>query len=150
MSDRKINRPPAGGGFYWVTDELAASDAWRTLIKNPNSSTLVNFLLREHMGKGGRKNGELKAPYQQLEQIGIGARHVSAAIRKAEELGLIDCHRNGRRVDWNATCCRVTMEYPHQPMAGLSKFQAEALAGSKFRPTGRRDANPEIYRTLGR
>lgn len=139
MSDRKINRPPAGGGFYWVTDELAASDAWRTLIKNPNSSTLVNFLLREHMGKGGRKNGELKAPYQQLEQIGIGARHVSAAIRKAEELGLIDCHRNGRRV---MTSYTLTWLPSHDGVPATNRWRAyrnsklRPWPEVKFRPTG--------------
>jgi hypothetical protein len=52
----------------------------------------------EHMSKAGRQNGKLKAPHRQLEAFGINARYVGDAIREAEELGLVDCSRNGLRV----------------------------------------------------
>jgi hypothetical protein len=50
------------------------------------------------MEHGGRRNGELKAPHHQLIVIGIPKNCVMPAIREAEALGLLDCHRGGMRV----------------------------------------------------
>jgi hypothetical protein len=49
----------------------------------------IDFLMIEHMSKGGRHNGKLKAPDRQLRAFGIDARYVADAIREAEELGLV-------------------------------------------------------------
>jgi hypothetical protein len=75
--------------------EVLESDAWHSL--SINGHRLISFLMREHMRHGGKHNGKLKAPRRQLERFGIGARFVSNAIAKAEELGLIECQRNGLR-----------------------------------------------------
>jgi hypothetical protein len=92
----KTQRPPAGEPFVWLTRELLASDAWRML--GINACRFVHFLMLEHMSKGGQENGKLKAPCRQLCAFGIGARYVTAAIREAEELGVVDCHRGGVRI----------------------------------------------------
>jgi hypothetical protein len=63
-----------------------------------NAGRLIDFLLLEHLGHGGAENGKLKAPQDQLQAFGIGARYISEAITQAEGLGLVDCHRHGRRV----------------------------------------------------
>jgi hypothetical protein len=47
---------------------------------------------------GGQRNGNLKAPRQQLHAFGIGSHFVSRAIAAAEERGLIQCARGGQRV----------------------------------------------------
>jgi hypothetical protein len=58
-----------------------------------NAWRLIRFLMIEHMRHGGRANGQLLAPRRQLEDFGIGARHVSAAIEECEGAGLIECRR---------------------------------------------------------
>jgi hypothetical protein len=59
---------------------------------------VIDFLLLEDMGKGGKHNGRLKAPFRQLIEHGIGSHHVRDAIRECEERGLIDVQRGGMRV----------------------------------------------------
>jgi hypothetical protein len=82
--------------FTKLFDELLRSDAWRTL--SINGRRFLDFLMIEHHAKGGKENGLLKAPYEQLEAFGVGARYLADAIREAEELGLVECHRGGMRV----------------------------------------------------
>jgi hypothetical protein len=91
-----MNRPPKDEPWIWLTRELLASDAWRSL--SINARRLLDFLMTEWMTKGGRQNGKLKAPHRQLRAFGIGAHDVGPAIRQAEDLGLIECHRGGMRV----------------------------------------------------
>ncbi len=92
----KAQRPPSGEPWVWLTRELLSSDAWRSLTVN--SRRFIDFLLLEHMRRGGRDNGKLKAPYRQLVAFGISSRLVAAHIREAEELGLVDCCRGGMRI----------------------------------------------------
>ena len=92
----KINGPPKGEAWIWLTRDLLASDAWRTM--SGRARKVIDFLMLEHMAKGGRHNGKLKAPYRQLEECGITPRLVRTSIAEAEELGLIECGRGGMRV----------------------------------------------------
>ena len=64
------HRPPAGEPFIWLTREILRSDAWRSL--GINGRRFIDFLLIEHMAKGGQYNGKLKAPRHQLHAFGIG------------------------------------------------------------------------------
>lgn len=96
MTGNKAFGPPKGKSWTWVTRDVLSSAAWRSMAIN--TRRLVDFLMAEHMAQGGRDNGRLMAPRQQLEQRGIGARHVSAAIEEAVALGLVDVRRGtGRR-----------------------------------------------------
>jgi hypothetical protein len=92
----QAQRPPEGVPWIWMTREFLASDAWRSA----NSSVIrfVSFLMLEHMNHAGTQNGNLKAPYRQLETFGISARRLAAAIRTAGDLGLVDSQRRGMRV----------------------------------------------------
>jgi hypothetical protein len=118
MSD-KLNRPPKGQPFVWLTRELLASAAWREM--SINGHRFVHFLLLEHMGKSGRENGKLKAPYKQLVRHGITRRLIAAAIREAEELGLVDSHRGGMRV---ATTYALTWLPLHDGTAPSNRWRA--------------------------
>jgi hypothetical protein len=82
--------------FVMLPRSLVTSHAWRAA--SINARRLLDFLMAEHLAHGGKANGQLKAPRQQLKRFGIGARHISGAINEAEELGLIECHRGGMRV----------------------------------------------------
>jgi hypothetical protein len=92
----KAQKPPAGEPWVWQTRELLRSDAWRSL--SINGRRFIDFLLIEHMSKGGRHNGKLMAPRRQLARFGISTHCLSSAITEAERLGLVDCrHGKGRR-----------------------------------------------------
>jgi hypothetical protein len=87
---------PQSGAFVKLPRTLLASAAWRSLTIN--ARRFLDFLMIEHMRHGGKANGLLLAPWDQLEASGIGHRLVSAAIEEAERLGLVDCRRGvGRR-----------------------------------------------------
>lgn len=77
----------------------------RTLLQDPkyralgiNARRLIDFLALEHLQHGGAENGYLLAPRPHLEDAGIGARHISGAIREAELAGLVAVKRGiGKR-----------------------------------------------------
>jgi hypothetical protein len=84
------------GAFVKLPRKLLESAAWRAL--GINARRFIDFLMLEHMRHGGKENGALLAPRQQLKLFGIGARYISAAIEEAEDLGFVDCRRGvGRR-----------------------------------------------------
>jgi hypothetical protein len=85
-----------GDTFVKLKRDLLRSDAWRS--QSINTRRFIDFLCLEHLSKGGAENGALLAPYDQLETIGIPSRLVSSAIRGAEELGLVECTRQGLKV----------------------------------------------------
>jgi hypothetical protein len=92
----KNKQSPIGQQFVPLPRDLLRSDAWRSM--SINERRLVDFLMLEHMRHGGRQNGNLKAPRQQLHAFGIGSHFASMAIAAAEERGLILCNRGGMRV----------------------------------------------------
>ena len=67
---------------------MLRSPAWQSL--GINARRLIDFLMIEHMSHGGRHNGYLLAPREQLENFGIGRRLITGAIKEAQAAGLID------------------------------------------------------------
>jgi hypothetical protein len=135
-----INKPPAGEPWVWLTRELIASDAWRSL--GINARRVIDFLLIEHMRHAGRHNGKLKAPKHQLETFGIGSHYVTEAIREAERLGLVDCHRVGMRV---ATTYGLSWLPLHDGTAPSNRWRAfqntdlKPMPGPKSRNLGAKE-----------
>lgn len=97
--DRKIHGPPKGEPWVWMTVELLASPAWKAL--SINGRRLVEFLMVEHRNQGGRENGNLCAPYDQLVPWGLVRKYIREATREAEFLGLLRIERGGRWVGTN-------------------------------------------------
>jgi len=95
MSWPKDRQPPTRP-WCWNTLERLESNAWRS--RKINTVRFIEFLEREDMRHGGKHNGNLKAPYEQLQAWGIGARFVCAAIDEAIHLGLVDALRPGERI----------------------------------------------------
>ena len=88
-------------GEPWVKTPLHVAKA--RLRLSINAQRFLDFLMIEHMGHGGQRNGYLMAPRRQLQHAGIGARHVSSAIEEAEQSGLVVCQRGiGRRPNYYA------------------------------------------------
>jgi hypothetical protein len=113
------NHPPSGEPFVWLTRELLSSDAWRS--QNIHTRRLIDFLLLEHIRRGGQNNGRLKAPQRQLYAFGIGPNYAVAAILRAEELGLVACHRAGMRT---ATTYRLTWLESHDGKPAGNEWRA--------------------------
>src|SRR5262249_33315264 len=118
-SPGKLNRPPSGKAWIWFTDELVTSDAWRSL--GINARRFIDFLMHEHMGKAGGENGNLKAPHGHLAGFGIAACYAPAAIREAEEHGLVEAQRGGMRV---ATTYALTWLPLHDGTPPSNRWQA--------------------------
>jgi hypothetical protein len=84
----KVPGPPKGQPWIWITREALRSPAWRKL--GINARRLIDFLLIEHMNHGGKENGFLLAPRDQLQAFGIGRRLITGAIEEALAAKLID------------------------------------------------------------
>jgi hypothetical protein len=104
--------------FVMLPRSLIQSDAWRSA--GINTRRFMDFLLLEHMAHGGKENGKLKATDRQLQNFGIGTHYVTAAIKEAEKLGLVDCHRGGMRV---ATTYTVTWLRLHDGTAASNRWR---------------------------
>ncbi len=92
----KMQGPPKGRPWVWVSLDLMDSEPWRSLTIS--ARRLLDFLMIEHMQHGGKENGGLLAPRRQLEAFGISSHLVSEAIIEVETLGLVDVKRGvGRR-----------------------------------------------------
>jgi hypothetical protein len=138
----KLQKPPPGEPFIWLTRELLASDAWQPL--SINARRFMDFLLIEHMNHAGTENGRLKATYAQLEAFGLSSRLIASAIEEAEKVGLIECHRGGMRVATTYTLTWFATDIYTPPSNKWARFQKQKSArrseGSKP-PEVRADAS---------
>jgi hypothetical protein len=136
----KLNGPPRGKRWIWLTDELIDSDAFCSL--SVNAFRFIRALMSQHMKRGGRGNGHLIATRRQLQKAGISARCVSDAIEQAKSLGLVDLKRGiGRRpstyaLTWlplaDGTPASDRWRTPEPP----SKRRAQASAKARSRNAG--------------
>jgi len=83
----RLNKPPKGEPWVYLTQELLSSPAWRA--QSINCRRLIEFLLDERMNHAGQENGKYMATYDQLHAWGIPRSEISGAIREAEFLGLV-------------------------------------------------------------
>jgi hypothetical protein len=109
LDGRHANRPPEGQPWIWHTLELKRSAAW--LGRSIHCIRLLEFLEREHLEHGGMENGELVAPYSQLERNGIGRRFIWRAIHQCNKRGLLKVKRGGRKGTTMTECSRYTLTY---------------------------------------
>ena len=87
MSAAKKKIAP-GDTFVRITRGMLESATWPLL--NINARRLLDFLMLEHLRHGGKENGKLLAPWDQLVVFGIGRRLIGEAIKDAKVLGFID------------------------------------------------------------
>lgn len=99
----KMQKPPQGEPWVWLTAEMLASDAWRSL--SINARRFIDALQLDHMAHAGTENGNLMATRSQLEAFGLSVNHITSAIRECEEKGLVKARRAGMRI---ATKYRLT------------------------------------------
>jgi len=82
--------------FVKLPRDVLASPAWQA--QSINCRRLLDFLMIEHMRRGGKENGSLIASHRQLCSAGINnGERVTEAIDEAEHLGLVTVERGDRR-----------------------------------------------------
>lgn len=105
-----VNKPPPGEGWVWHTLELITSPAYRAQTRD--CRVLVDFLEVEHMRHGGKENGRLVAPYDQLEQWGIGRSRIKAAFIEAMGLKLVTLEQQGgSKAQTKKSCSKYRLTY---------------------------------------
>ena len=91
----KLNAPPIGQPWVWMSHELLESGAHRSL--SVHGIRALNRIQIEHMAHGGLENGRLKVTWQDFVKYGLSRRYVALAIAEITTLGLVAIERRGRR-----------------------------------------------------
>lgn len=73
--------------FFADTLELKESIAVREL--SAPARKIFDFLIIEHLRNGGAENGNLAAPYSQIEDFGVSSRDISKAFLMLDVFGLV-------------------------------------------------------------
>jgi len=97
--DRRVNGPPEGEPWAWMTRAMLESPAWAAL--SIHARRIIDRVLVEHMAHGGTQNGALPVSYADIEALGIRRNRIASAIAEAVALGFLD-HRRGRAAGGSA------------------------------------------------
>ena len=134
---RDVAGPPDGEPWVWLPRSLLHSMAWRG--QSINCRRLIEFLMAEHMAHAGQENGQLVAPYRQLEEWGIGHRHIAPAILEAEQRALIVVERGALRGRAMRAESRYRLTFYHTRRLGSANGLFEWLPPTddwrRFRPS---------------
>jgi hypothetical protein len=115
-----MSGPPKGQPWVWQTRDMLRSAEWQRL--GINARRLIDFLMIEHMSHGGKENGCLLAPRDQLVAFGIGYRLITPAIAEAKASRFVAVRPGkGRRP--------TTFTLTWLPVAGHEGVQQRAVAG---------------------
>ena len=93
---RKLNGPPEGKPWAWLTAEMLESDAFRTL--SHHALQALFRIVVEHCHQGGLENGRLKVTWGNFQKWGIHRRHIKAAIDEVIAAGFVLNTMPGRRL----------------------------------------------------
>ena len=89
-----------GEQYFRFPRQLLESAAWRVL--NINERRAFDCIMGEHQRKSGNVNGGLPVTRRDFERCGIHPKHITAALRVLQALGIIEMtrimggSRNGR------------------------------------------------------
>jgi hypothetical protein len=88
-------RPPEGESWTWQTNTMLGSITYRAL--GIAGRQIIDFLKHEHACHAGKENGNLAAPYRQLEQWGVTAGDVRKGFAEVIAAGFVQKTRQGLR-----------------------------------------------------
>lgn len=94
-SKAKLNAPPAGQPWSWMTLEMMNSDAFRSL--SINARRVLDRIQIEHGQHRGLENGRLKVTWNNFVKFGVGRRFIKRALGDLLAAGLIAIVQPGRR-----------------------------------------------------
>src|SRR5215475_1327800 len=90
----KLNRPPDGAAFGWLTKEMIESPAWRYI--DIHCRRALDRIWLEHMDHAATANGRLVVTDTNFREYGVRSDSVTDAIEILEALGWIDIPMRGR------------------------------------------------------
>lgn len=90
------NRPPEGESWTWQTSTMLGSITMRAL--GVHARRILDFLMHEHARHAGQENGNLAAPYKQLEAWGVTAADVRKGFAELIATGFVEVTYRGLRV----------------------------------------------------
>lgn len=90
-------RPPESEPWFWMTRVMIGSLTYQAL--SINARRILDFLLYEHMSHGGQENGQLHAPYRQLERWGVTKSNISAGLEELIATGFVRKTVQGMRME---------------------------------------------------
>lgn len=91
----KLHGPPDATGWVWLTVELIGSPTFGAL--GVSARRILDFLLLEHAGEGGRENGRLAAPYRQLHVFGLTRADIAKGFAELIACGFVRLVTQGLR-----------------------------------------------------
>src|SRR5262245_15083661 len=94
-SRAKLNAPPPGEPWIWLSLEMMQSGAFRSL--SINARRALDRIMIEHMSHGGQENGRLKVTWNDLVRFGIGRRFITQPLNELITAGLVAIAQPGRR-----------------------------------------------------
>jgi hypothetical protein len=92
----KLNAPPHGLAWCWLSQEIMESGAFRAL--SINGRRALDRIMIEHMRHGGQENGRLKVTWNDFVKFGIGRRFISQALGELISAGLVAIEIPGRHI----------------------------------------------------
>jgi hypothetical protein len=90
----KLNQPPVGQAWGWLTKEMIESPAWRAL--DIWARRALDRIWLEHMAHAAKANGQLIVTYQNFRDYGVRGDSIADALETLDALGWIDITRRGR------------------------------------------------------
>ena len=75
------------GQYVHHPRNLLESPGWRALTMP--ARRIIDFLEIEHLAHGGQENGQLVAPYAQLQKAGVSSRDIRGAFDMLEAFGIV-------------------------------------------------------------
>jgi hypothetical protein len=91
---------------------MRASEAWSAL--DHNAKRFLERLELEHMKHGGKDNGRLPCPYNDLVEYGMRRETIARSIRRTVMCGFVEITRRGRRSAAGANPALYRLTYlPH-------------------------------------
>lgn len=127
-------------GFIGEPQSLLESPGYRHL--NLPAFKILTFLKTEHVRHGGMENGNLLAPYRQLERLGVSPRKVKPALAMLEAFGIIRCTSDGTRLGGRPNAATYALTWlptcdgsmPTEEYKAITRLDAEAfMAAAKAR-----------------
>jgi hypothetical protein len=92
----KLNAPPHGLAWCWLTQEIMESGSFRAL--SIYGRRVLDRIMLEHMRHAGQENGRLKVTWCDFVKSGISRRLVGHALGEVISAGLVAIEIPGRRI----------------------------------------------------
>lgn len=92
---RKMNRPPEGEPWVWLTVEMLESAAFRSL--SIHARRALDRVIVEHSNHGGKENGRLKTTWSDFQKFGVSRRYIGIALDELIAAGFLRNTKPGRR-----------------------------------------------------